>query len=48
MSGHEHERDERDELDLDTETVRDLEVPDDDTEQIKGGTLINCETRQPN
>ena len=44
---HNDERDERDELDLDAETVRDLEPRDEEAEQIRGGSIIRCETVKP-
>ena len=39
--------DEHDEFDLDAETVRDLEPLEDEAEQIRGGSLMDCRTRQP-
>jgi hypothetical protein len=39
MTEREHQTDQGDELDLDAETVRDLEPSDEDAEDVRGGSL---------
>jgi hypothetical protein len=36
------EQEQRDDLDLDAETVRDLELADDDADEVKGGRPALC------
>jgi hypothetical protein len=45
MTGREHDE-EKDALDLDSETVRDLEPKDEDAEDVRGGgSAIECTER---
>jgi|GraSoiStandDraft_11_1057310.scaffolds.fasta_scaffold59216_2 hypothetical protein len=45
MTGHEHD-DQKDALDLDPETVRDLEPKDEDAEDVRGGgSAMECTER---
>ena len=42
MTDPQQERENRDELDLDAETVRDLELTDDDADDVQGGAAKRC------
>jgi hypothetical protein len=42
MTDPKEHQDDREELDLDEETVRDLEPTDDDADDVKGGRMAMC------
>lgn len=42
MTDPKEKQEDREDLDLDTETVRDLEPEDSDTEEVKGGRPGEC------
>jgi hypothetical protein len=45
VTGHEYERDEPDELELNAETVSDLELTDDDSDEVRGAGCNPCTNR---
>ena len=47
MSDPKKQEEQGDDLDLDAETVRDLELKDNEADAVRGGSIIDCATRKP-
>ena len=47
MSDPKQEQHDPDQLDLDAETVGDLELKENEADEVRGGSIIDCATRKP-